>query len=336
VLAGDENNILQVYKTINNSGPISSYDLTNFLDVDIEYPEADIEGATLVNNRIYWITSHGRNRNGEIRPNRYRFFATSVKVEDQNVTIEPVGVPYQDLVNSIIQTKSMRKLNLDQSTQLDEDLEYSQRKILSPKKEGLNIEALCASHDSKTMYIGFRNPRPQSELTSTPNALIIPLNNYQQVIETGESPVFGEPMLWDLAGLGIRSMEYSNSHKAYFIIAGAHDGEPTFALYCWSGMEDTSPVLVKKVQDDEDKFRPEALIPFDDHNKLLLLSDDGSLPVKVSDPSECMDGEMSEDGYCLNKYLTDPHKKSFRAITLDEGFFYNKDIPGLNFPSAGK
>ena len=34
-------------------------------------PEADIEGATRVQDRVYWITSHGANNDGEVRPSRH-------------------------------------------------------------------------------------------------------------------------------------------------------------------------------------------------------------------------------------------------------------------------
>ena len=54
---------------------------------------------------------------------------------------------------------------------------------------------------------------------------MVPLLNPMQVIEKAASPIFGEPILWALAGLGIRAMEYSNFHKAYFIVAGNYDGK---------------------------------------------------------------------------------------------------------------
>ena len=38
--------------------------------------EADIEGATIFKGRIVWITSHGRNKSGKVRPDRYRLFAS--------------------------------------------------------------------------------------------------------------------------------------------------------------------------------------------------------------------------------------------------------------------
>jgi len=311
VVADDENNVLRVYKTNKTCLPVFSYNLTKFLGTAPEHPEADIEGATRIGDRIYWITSHGRNRDGKMRPNRYRFFATDVKVQNDDITITPVGVPCRTLIHRLVKSDIMHQLELDRTTRFGAaNLTKKQRKNLAPKKEGLNIEALCASADGSTIYIGFRNPRPHSK------ALIVPLKNPRQVIEKQEPPIFAEPILWDLKGPGIRSMEYSHFHKAYFIIAGPHNEEPGFVLYRWSGEKNSPPVLVQQIVSDESSFSPEALVIFETSAGLLLLSDDGALLVDVSDGSECMQGKLYEDGKCPQKYLTDQNKKCFRGIWL--------------------
>jgi hypothetical protein len=309
VVADDENNVLRVYKTGKPSLPVFSCDLTAFLGTEPEHPEVDIEGATVLDDTIYWITSHGRNKDGKMRPNRYRFFATKVEVENQSVTIQPVGIPCRTLVDSLLKAENMSGLGLDQATRLDAGhLADLQRRNLAPKENGLNIEALCASADGNTVYIGFRNPLYLSK------AIVISLNNPEQVIESQQPPIFADPLLWDLKGYGIRSMEYSRFHKVFFIIAGPHNDEPAeFALYRWSGDSDEQPMFVQSIDSD---FSPETLVVFENSPDLLLLSDDGSLPIDVPDASECMEGQLRKDGKCLNKHLTDPNKKSFRAIFL--------------------
>jgi len=316
IVADDENNTLRVYKTNKGGLPLLSYDMTEFLGIEPEYPEADIEGATMIGRRIYWITSHGRNKDGKMRPNRYRFFATTVKVENGNVTINPVGTPCKTLIHSLVKTETMHHLGLDKATQFNEiELTKKERQRLAPKEEGLNIEGLCASADGKTIYIGFRNPRPVDRVTSHKKALVVPLNNPKQVIEDSEAPIFGEPMSWDLAALSIRSMEYSHFHKAYFIIAGDADESPNYALYRWSGEKEKGPVLVREL--GQSNFTPEALITFKNSNKFFVLSDDGTREIKVSGAWECMEGEFRKDGTCPNKYLIDPKKKTFRGIWLE-------------------
>ncbi|MFC1633848.1 DUF3616 domain-containing protein [Planctomycetota bacterium] len=318
LVADDENNVLRLYSAAEAGLPICSYDMTAFLDIDPEHPETDIEGATKIGRRIYWITSHGRNKNGKLRPNRYRFFATDIDVENTNVTIRPVGKPYKSLVHDLLKKKTTRGLGLDKATRLNAaNLKKKDREKLAPKREGLNIEGLCASADGKTLYIGFRNPRPMNRLTRRGEALVVPLLNPDRVVEAGEAPVFGEPMLWDLRGLGIRSMEYSSFHKAYFIIAGEADESDEFALYRWSGDKESKPIRVKKLTVEAHRFGPESLIPFEGSSRLLLLSDDGSLSIKVAGPHKCAKGEYRKDGTCPNKFLLDPNQKTFRALWLD-------------------
>ena len=315
IVADDENNILRVYKTSKAGLPLFSYDISEFLGIELEHPEADIEGATMIGPHIYWITSHGRNKDGKVRPNRYRFFATTVQAQNGNVVISPIGRPCKTLVHTLIETKSIRHLRLDKAAQFDATgLTQKERKKLAPKEEGLNIEGLCASADGRTIYIGFRNPLPVDRLTGQAKTLIVPLNNPKAVIENGNAAAFGELMLWDLRGLGIRSMEYSHFHKAYFIIAGSFDESLKFALYRWSGEKENPPVLVRHL--NQGNFKPEALVTFCNSDKFFVLSDDGSLDIKVSGAWECMEGEFRENGTCQNKYLIDVRKKSFRGIWL--------------------
>jgi len=317
ITADDENNTLRVYDANKGGLPVYSYDLTDFLDVEPEHPEADIEGATLAADRIYWITSHGRNKEGEIRPNRYRFFATTFKIQNGNITITPVGKPCRILIHQLIKAEHIRHLKLDKATRFDGNLTKKELKKLAPKEKGLNVEGLCASADGKTLYIGFRNPPVRDSGARQQSALVVPLKNAADVIEKEEAPIFGEPMLWNLGSLGIRTMEYSPYHKAYFIIAGPCDEKQKFRLYKWSGDENAQPVLLRELGFEKNKFTPEALIPFRNSAGLLLLSDDGTLVINVAGPHECMKGQFNEDGTCLNKYLLDPDKKTFRAVHIE-------------------
>ena len=317
VVADDENNILRVYETGKAGQPVGSFDMASFLGIEPDHSEADIEDATIIGRRIYWITSHGRNKDGKLRPNRYRFFATDIFSENRSVKLRPVGKPYKTLVHELLKTQAARLLGLDKATRFGAELKKKDREKLAPKDEGLNIEGLCASADGGTLYIGFRNPCPKDKQGGRAKALVVTLLNPDRVIEKGETPVFGEPIWWDLKGLGIRSMEYSSFHKACFVIAGGPDEDVGFALYRWSGKPESPPVLERELDLGKSKFSPEALIPFEKSGRLLMLSDDGSLLVKVAGAWECMEGEYRKDGTCLNKYLANPAKKTFRGIWLE-------------------
>ena len=317
IVADDENNILRIYETGKAGQPVSSFDMTSFLGIEPDNPEADIEAATIIGRRIYWITSHGRNKDGKLRPSRYRFFATDMLVANRSVELRPAGKPYTTLVHELLKTNTAGRLGLDKATRFGAKLKKKDREKLAPKDEGLNIEGLCASADGEILYFGLRNPRPKDKQDGRAKAIVVPLLNPDRVIEKGEVPVFGEPILWDLKGLGIRSMEYSRFHKVCFVIAGGPDEDEGFALYRWSGKPESPPDLERELSLGKVKFSPEALIPFEKSGRLLLLSDDGSLVVKVAGEWECLEGEYLKNGTCLNKYLANPGRKTFRGIWLE-------------------
>ncbi len=315
IIADDENNVLRVYK-FTTPEPVFTFDLTGFLATTAKNPEADIEGATKVGNRIYLITSHGRNEDGKIRLNRYRFFAADFRIEDDKISIIPAGKPCRTLVHSLLKQDSIVKDDLARAAGFSADnLKVKELENLAPKKQGLNIEGLCASADGKILYIAFRNPIHKTG-SGKMQAIVVPLKNADSVIEKKEEPVFGEALLWNLEGRGIRSMEYSAFHKTFFIIAGPSDEKKDFALYKWSGDQEQQPELIRKLTDLPQDFTPEALFFPENSVKLFLLSDDGTLIVDVSNPAECMKGELLEDLKCQNKHLTDPDKKTFRGFWL--------------------
>ncbi len=290
VVADDENNVLRCY-SVQGGLPVKEWDMTTFLDAGGKHSEVDIEGATRVGDRVYWISSHGRNKDGKLRENRYRFFATRVLGQGDSMTLIPEGVVCRDLARQLTTAPSLTALNLSASLQLNRD----EVPDLAPKEDGLNIEALAASVDGKTLYIGFRNPRPNKQ------ALVVPLENPTDVIDSGLAPVWGEPLLWDLDKLGIRSMEYVPQAGCFYVVAGTHKGKPGGRLYRWSGQRQDQPEHIQAWQPFAEDVSPEALVVWPDRAEILILSDDGSRQISI------------EGGWTENKALSDPLHKTFRG-----------------------
>ena len=311
LVADDENNVLRAYR-IGGGSPVFTFDLSAFLGLEGDRPEVDIEAGVRVGPRVYWISSHGRNRNGKWRPNRCRFFATDIRVESGRIEIRPAGSWCSELVKRMLDAPGVSAACPALAASYHHGkLSGSAREPLAPKERGLNIEGLCADAAGDRLYVGLRNP------LSGGKAVIVPLLNPAAIVDEAQPPRFGRPMLWDLDGLGVRDMLHSPRRKATFILAGARGDSGGFALYRWSGASDQPPVFLRKIDSGAPPMRPEALIEIPNASELLILSDDGVLKIPVSGPHDCINPEHYRyDGTCLNKHLRDETKKHFRGLRI--------------------
>jgi hypothetical protein len=106
--------------------------------------------------------------------------------------------------------------------------------------DGLNIEGLSTSLDGTSLLLGLRSPLCRGR------ALLIPLGNPVALLGLGESQpqpaAPATPILLDLAGLGIRSIERDPAGHSYWIAAGpAGQEDGPFALFQWNGDPAAAP-----------------------------------------------------------------------------------------------
>lgn len=314
--ADDETNQLRIYDIRVPEKPVSSLDLTAFLAVESDHPEADLEGSARVDDRIYWITSHGRNKDGKPRPNRYRFFCTTVKTDGDSVRLEPAGKPCRTLVEQLLAQSSPIRELIAKTTRLDEPLKKKEEAKLAPKEGGLNIEGLAVYPPHQSLLIGLRNPLFSPSGKKGGDAIVIELLNPKAVVDEGAGAQFGKVLFWDLEDRGVRGMHYSMQHGMFFILAGAVDSETLFALYRWDGDFETAPALMLEWP-KTDSFNPETIAERPADGMLRLFSDDGTLEIPVDSPGQCQPGELLKNNLCPNKYLIDPLRKTFRVRTLN-------------------
>lgn len=252
-------NVLRVYNSQASDEPLEIIDINGYFDNNPDNEEIDLEAVSEVNGVIYWITSHGRSKKGKRKEERHQFFAT--KITEGGLILEQEGKSYTQLVlRDMIEDSKLAQFDLKTA------------EAIAPKEPGgLNIEGLTTTPNGE-LLIGFRNPIPQEK------ALLIPLKNPSDLIDETQSnkASFGDPILLDLGGLGIRSIEYWPVINAYLIIAGQFDGGDEFALYTWSGDVADKPNKVS-IEFPKD-FRPESIL-FYPHlkDKFQILSDDGSV-----------------------------------------------------------
>ena len=254
-------NILWIYSSQESGKALKTIDINSWLKNNPKNKEIDLEGAAVLNDIIYWITSHGRNKNAERKLPRHQFFAS--KITDDGSSIVQVGESYTQLV--------LRDIIED--SQLAEIFDFKTAETKAPKPEGgLNIEGLTATPDGNIL-IGFRNPIPNDK------ALLLTLKNPQSLVinSSNARAEFGDPILLDLGGLGIRSIEFWPALEVYLIIAGEFHGGDQFVFYTWSGKKEDAPEKIESLQ-FPDGFRPEALL-FYPHlkDRFQILSDDGTI-----------------------------------------------------------
>ncbi len=270
VIANDEDNVLRIYSRERMGHPVSTVDLTAFLNPGKKSPEVDIEGAARIGDQIFWISSHGRNAKGKERLSRHRFFATSIVITNGEVKLKPAGNFYARLLEDLANDSRYRSFKLAAASQH------------APKVQGaLNIEGLAATPEGH-LVIGFRNPVPGGK------ALLVRLMNPQDLIAGGK-PKFGDPVLLDLAGLGVRAIEFWQDR--FFIVGGAVDSAPVSRLFEWNGHDPHARVVQTT---DLRSVNPEALSVYveDGVEHLLVISDDGTLRIRGEECKKLKDANL--------------------------------------------
>jgi hypothetical protein len=318
IVGDDERNVFGIYRTDRPGLPLQTVAWDAAMDIDAgeKSSEADIEGAARLGDRIYWITSHGRNKDGKWRANRPRFFAMTVVEREGHFDVRPFGTAYRDLAKHMAADERLKRLGLDEA--LGRPGKTAKR--LAPKEDGLNIEALSASADGRSLLIGLRNPRPEGK------ALVIPLLNPADVVTDGADPKFDDPILLELGSsgkpgdaLGLRSMEFHAASNSYLLVASRHDERSDVVLYRWSGRREEHPAILPRstaAVNRLPRFAPEAIVVYPARPAVELLSDDGTLKVRVASPMDCQVG-MFNNGVCEAKHLIDPARQTFRRVVVD-------------------
>lgn len=254
VVANDEDNILRFYRANQPGKPVQTFNLNPLLSGKAKSPEADLEGAARLGSRVFFISSHGSNKEGKFAPARHRLFAVELNEGATEVAVQLVGRPYTNLVADLARDPKYLRFRLAEAAKKSSD-----------SAGGFNIEGLTETPEG-TLLIGFRSPIPERR------ALLAPLLNPNEVI-TGEPPRFGEPVLLDLGGLGVRGI--GSTASTYYVLAGPDDGNAPSRLFTWAGGS-ASPQALNEVRFP--KINPEGICFIDVSGQPagLILSDDGS------------------------------------------------------------
>jgi len=258
----DEANRISIHRRDGDRLPLSSVTLDGFLGAKWRkkkesFAECDIERATRLGDLTLWITSHGRNKKEDEKPERHRLFALQIHGSGDAIRLEPYGVPYRNLLQDLL------------AAPFPEHWPLQKASTRAPRsKGGLNIEGICATPQG-SLWIGFRNPIPHK------HAILAELLNPLEIVAPGKgSAKFGRFLSLDLGGRGIRDLIAHGD--GYLILAGAHDDRGNFALFQWDG-EDQTPLQLP-LDPAAGQMNPEGLLIFPgDPDRIHIFSDDDSL-----------------------------------------------------------
>ncbi|MBL8623920.1 MAG: DUF3616 domain-containing protein [Myxococcales bacterium] len=255
VVADDEDNVLRVYDAVRGGPPVAAVDVSAALGLAPQgkraprMPELDLEAATRIGDRAYWLTSHGRNSKGKARPERLRFFATTLPAAPSAAGLDVVASSDR-LLEALLADPRLARFDLATAA------------TRAPKAEGgLNLEGMTASPDG-ALLLGFRSPVPDGR------ALLVRLERPDDFL-AGGAAALGPPVQLDLGGHGVRALTWWQGR--YALVAGPADTGGPARLYAWDGAGAAAPLAV-----DLTGYNPEGTFSPDGDPRLLLLSDDGT------------------------------------------------------------
>jgi hypothetical protein len=248
LVADDETNVLRLYDRTQSGLPVNGFDVSAQLNLtDPDNPELDLEGGFRLADRLYWTGSYSNSKNFHVRPNRHRVFATDLGGSGDASTLTYVG-RYDWLLEDLVAWDKGNGHGLGANW-----LGFaasSAEGVDSKTPAGFNIEGLALAPDNSTAYFAFRAPLLPTDQRH--QAVIVPVPGFDTLV-AGAAPdsrplgsaTFGAPILLDLGGRGIRSID-RNAAGQYLIIAGP-PGDATgiapadFRLYAWTGQPADAP-----------------------------------------------------------------------------------------------
>lgn len=258
IVADDEDNVLRTFDAERGGAALAGAEMSQALGLEPKgknhdrWPELDLEAGTRIGDRAYWITSHGRNSKAKLKPERLRFFSTTVPEAD-GAGLALAGTPYEHLLDDLIADPRYAAFGLAAAAEL------------APKDEGgFNIEGMTATPDG-TLLVGLRNPVPGGL------ALLFEVHDPAAMFDAGARARLGDPIRLDLGGLGVRALTWWQG--SYLIVAGPRDRGPA-RIYRWDGQG-----VPRALDLALDGFNPEGTFTPETRDELMLISDDGGVEI---------------------------------------------------------
>ena len=256
-----------------------------------ELPVDDIEAATVFPwdidgdgrpeaiHHVFVASSARTKSKGRVEPQRDALFALTIDPSASSPFPSAGRIEFNRSLRPQIRSLGSENADAPWGLVLRDAVHAPGRPADAPDPElagsaGLNIEGLSLSLDGSQLMIGLRSPLCDGR------ALVIPLTNPVAALGLGESQpqpaALAQPVLLDLGGLGIRSLERDPSGAFYWIAAGPAGTESgPWRLLTWSGKPNDTPRPLPTRLPDSD-FSPEAIAVAPAWPFALVFSDGGS------------------------------------------------------------
>jgi hypothetical protein len=283
----DEEQGLRVYTRGAGGAPLKTIDVSTMIGLSTG-DEADFEDAARVGDRVYVITSHGRNKNGKLERARYRFFGMDVGGTSPGVTLTVPGYT-TTLLDQMLVTGNWATPHTAVIATLtaSSNLGRSTDSTLAPLAGGTNIEGLAwaptASRPNQ-LLIGFRSlPRVRARSScrcSTPRRC----SRARRPVRRG-----GAARPW------------RPRHPRDGVVAAARGGvadrraarrrRGAVPLFKWTGAPADAPVAVTDITGVPSTSAPESIVTYPNTRDVQILFDQGDHDV---DGDPCKDADDSD------------------------------------------
>ena len=201
--------------------------------IDIATNIVDLEGITTNGEYFYVVGSQSKSRGADLAGlARFKFDATSQQASDT----QAVSGLRKFLADNVVELRGL------------EDTRY--------RDGGINIEGIAWDPVNKRLLLGLRSPVVDGQ------ALVVPLKmrDAKGAFSLDNLDVEGRKAIrLPLGGAGIRSIEYDDSRKAFYVISGAgpNPEKIDFKIWEWNG-NDATPT-VRELETFDRRLKPEGI-----------------------------------------------------------------------------
>ncbi len=216
---------------------------------DLESLAADRQG------NLYAATSYSTNEAGKRHPSREHLVRFKI---DGNRIQNLLEAP--NIKDALLNAQDIRQAILEKTGQ-------------NADFQKLNIEGMTYDTKHNRLLLGIREPLAGGK------SIIIVILNPNEMFEHQAQPQFAPPILLDLGGTGIRSLDYYAAADTYIVADSARDARDHAypRLWRWDGQPQSTPQLLNVPALTELKnAEASGIINFQGKPYLVVMSDEGN------------------------------------------------------------